>query len=327
MRLTAASGIGMMMIMSLLCFVAVVLTTLPTSTNTFVLEFQVATNNGRTRLLKFVAPPKIRGSTRPRSTKQLSATPPEQLVLPFGTAATVVDMVTSPDVITVGGRLVSSSASSPSGAIPESILWVIRVTSALLSYIGLIAYVDRPQGGALRVNPETEIDIQSSSVPGAGLGLFAKTKLRKGTILGTYPGVLLPITQRNLIKVQRYPQCEAYIWRFSDNAFILDPTNTVGELESTCRGGSLSWPGSSWLFTTPLFQSILFRGGVPTTLCRINEPPIGKDVNVITEEDVKTRTVTFLLERDVQEGEEFFIDYGTYFALFMSSIQKKSVFC
>jgi hypothetical protein len=50
--------------------------------------------------------------------------------------------------------------------------------------------------------------------------------------------------------------------------------------------------------------------GVSTALCRINEPPKGKDVNVVTEEDLETRTVTFFLERDVFEGEELHIDYG-----------------
>jgi hypothetical protein len=49
---------------------------------------------------------------------------------------------------------------------------------------------------------------------------------------------------------------------------------------------------------------------VPTTVCRINEPPKGRDVNVITSEDRDSRTVTFILERDVYEGEELYIDYG-----------------
>ena len=52
------------------------------------------------------------------------------------------------------------------------------------------------------------------------------------------------------------------------------------------------------------------QGGVPTILCRINEPPIGRDVNVVTDEDRDQRQVTFVLERDVFAGEEFFIDYG-----------------
>ena len=60
----------------------------------------------------------------------------------------------------------------------------------------------------------------------------------------------------------------------------------------------------------PLFQTLLAFLQVPTTLCRINEPPKGRDVNVVTNEDRDARTVTFVLERDVYEGEELYIDYG-----------------
>ena len=58
------------------------------------------------------------------------------------------------------------------------------------------------------------------------------------------------------------------------------------------------------------FSSVLSFVQVPTTVCRINEPPKGRDVNVVTEEDRESRTVTFILERDVYESEELFIDYG-----------------
>lgn len=94
------------------------------------------------------------------------------------------------------------------------------------------------------------------------------------------------------------------VWRFSDNAFVIDPTNEVGEVESVCVGGRDGLPGSQWLFRN------VFQMSVPTALCRINEPPVGKDVNVVTEEDLNGRFVTFLLERDVFAGEELFIDYG-----------------
>lgn len=58
------------------------------------------------------------------------------------------------------------------------------------------------------------------------------------------------------------------------------------------------------------FCNVLSFVNVPTTLCRINEPPIGRDRNVITDENLDSRSVTFALERDVYEGEELFIDYG-----------------
>lgn len=183
----------------------------------------------------------------------------------------------------------------------EMTLWAIRVASASLSYVGFVTYLDRPRG---ILNVGQEVAIRPSTVPGAGLGLFATMAMPKHTVLGTYPGVVLPLSQ-NLNKLRMYPSCEGYIWRFSDNRFVIDPTNAVGVLDTVCYGGNPSLPGSTVLFQT-LFQSMT----VPTTLCRINEPPRGKDVNVVTEEDQSRRCVTFLLERDVYPGEELFIDYG-----------------
>ena len=181
-------------------------------------------------------------------------------------------------------------------------LWAIRLASAATTYLGFVAVVDRPRG-QLSIDPKY-LEARQSTVPGAGKGLFVTATLRKDTILGTYPGVLIPLTQ-NLDKLRAFPQCEGYTWRFSDNQFVIDPTNTVGDIEDFCRGGNPSSFLSTWFFNTilPFVQ-------VPTTLTRINEPPKGRDVNVVTSEDRESRTVTFSLERDVYEGEELFIDYG-----------------
>eukprot|EP00980_Cylindrotheca_fusiformis_P004666 scaffold992_cov116-Cylindrotheca_fusiformis.AAC.1 len=181
-------------------------------------------------------------------------------------------------------------------------LWAIRATSAFITYLGFVASTDRPRGKLL-VDSQC-LEVKPSMVPGAGLGCYAATTMRKGTQLGTYPGVVIPLTQ-NLDKLREFPTCEGYIWRFSDNKFIIDPTNRVGAIEDFCVGGNPSMPLSQ-LF----FGSVFSFAKVPTTLCRINEPPKGRDVNVITSEDRDSRTVTFVLERDVYEGEELYIDYG-----------------
>ena len=188
-------------------------------------------------------------------------------------------------------------------AFTETQLWAIRAASALTTYFGFIAAVDRPKGSMMG-DYQNYVEARQSTVPGAGLGLFAKTTLRQGTILGTYPGVVVPLTQ-NLNKLKEYPQCEGYVWRFSDNQFVIDPTNSEGDIEDYCLGGNPSMP-----LSVPFFQTLLAFVKVPTTLCRINEPPKGRDVNVVTNEDRELRQVTFMLERDVYEGEEFFIDYG-----------------
>jgi hypothetical protein len=78
----------------------------------------------------------------------------------------------------------------------------------------------------------------------------------------------------------------------------------VGVLDPICYGGNPSLPGSVFLMKN------IIGWTVPTTLCRINEPPLGKDVNVVTTENREKRQVTFEVERNVYAGEELYIDYG-----------------
>jgi hypothetical protein len=178
--------------------------------------------------------------------------------------------------------------------------WAVRITSALASYVGLVTYLDRPRG-TLNLQPH-QYEIRPSSVEGAGLGMYAAQDLDKDTILGSYPGVVLPLSP-NSVKLQHYPHCEAYVWRFSDSQHIIDPTDEKGKCQEICRGGNPQVP-----FSTLICQ--MLAPPIPTTLCRINEPPKGKDINVITNESLKDRTVTFVLERNVYAGEELFMDYG-----------------
>mmetsp|Transcript_31409 Transcript_31409/g.56917 ORF Transcript_31409/g.56917 Transcript_31409/m.56917 type:complete len:259 (-) Transcript_31409:71-847(-) len=179
-------------------------------------------------------------------------------------------------------------------------LWGLRMTSAVVSYISLVAFLDRPRG-TLLLN-ENQYEIKPSQVENAGLGFYVTESLPQGTILGTYPGVLLPLDQ-NLRKLQQYPQCEAYIWRFSDSKFICDPTDARGKIQSLCTGGNPSVPFSVEICS-------LLAKPVSTALTRINEPPTGRDVNVVTQENLDERTTTFVLERNVYAGEELFMDYG-----------------
>ena len=157
--------------------------------------------------------------------------------------------------------------------------------------------------GELSVNSEDDVSVAKSQVVNGGLGLYTKTAFPKGTILGTYPGVVRPLAQ-NMAKLKEYPACETYVWRFGDSQMIIDPTNEEGKLENECMGGS-TIPLSKFLF-----QNILKDWTVPTTLARINEPPRGYDCNVETEEDIESRRVVFQLSRDVGAGEELFMDYG-----------------
>jgi hypothetical protein len=203
---------------------------------------------------------------------------------------------------------VSSIAVSDASSINPVAVWSLRIASALVTYGGLVTWLDRPRG-RLCVSLSS-IEVRPSSVPNAGLGVWTTQDLPAGTILGTYPGVVVPL-QQHTSKLRLYPQCEGYIWRFSDNQYVLDPTNATGDITEMCSGGNPSTPLSLVLWQ--LWTTIGLFQGVPTTLCRINEPPRGRDVQVITQENLVDRTVTMILERDAMAGEELYMDYGLYY--------------
>ena len=145
-----------------------------------------------------------------------------------------------------------------------------------------------------------------SGVPNGGMGLFATEEMRCGTMLGTYPGVLRPANAFYDGKCRRYPNAIGYSWRFTDNAYVIDPTDDVGEVRDFCRGGGSGVPLSSLFFST-----ILRSWGVSTALCRINEPPVGAGgCSVTARENLDTREVHFELTRDVYPGQELYLDYG-----------------
>jgi len=104
------------------------------------------------------------------------------------------------------------------------------------------------------------------------------------------------------------PDIGTYAWRFTDNTEYIDPTDQFGNLGSMCLGGTDDFPLSYWIHQF-LLKDVW---SVPTCLARINEPPIGAGgCNIRAEENLKVRTVTFTLSRNVKAGDELFMDYGT----------------
>ena len=183
-----------------------------------------------------------------------------------------------------------------------------QASSCAITYISLIAYYDRPRG-QLSIDVPKTLEVKSSQIPGAGLGLYAKIPLPSGTILGTYPGVVRPMG-KYMKKYDKLPHTGTYAWRLTDNMDMIDPTDRNGYLTDYCRGGSDDFP-LSYLLHEGILSSLFSFWSVPTLLTRINEPPIGGGgCNVRTEENLKTREVVFLLSRDVVPGEELFMDYG-----------------
>ena len=112
---------------------------------------------------------------------------------------------------------------------------ITQATTGALTYIGLIAYFDRPRG-RLDVD-RSAIEIKQSNVKGAGLGLFAAKSLSEGTSLGNYPGVLRP-AQKYMAQYRGKANEGEYSWRFTDNAQFIDPIDSEGQLQDMCCGGT-----------------------------------------------------------------------------------------
>ena len=188
----------------------------------------------------------------------------------------------------------------------DTIQWtplILQTLSAFTTYIALVAFFDRPRG-KLDID-HNSFKLQQSQVPNAGLGLYVTKSLPKGTILGSYPGVLRPST-KFLQKYETIPQTAVYTWRFTDNQYCIDPTNVNGELLDVCYGGTDDYPLSYFIH-----ELLLRNMNVPTCLARINEPPLNAGgCNVRSDEDLERREVVFELSRDVVAGEELFMDYG-----------------
>ena len=210
---------------------------------------------------------------------------------------------------------------------------LISSLSTIFSALVFFAYETRPSGG-LAVDEDSDVVAKPSTIPNAGLGLFAARDLEAGTVLGTYPGrvwsaatwlrfkglepgdLLLDTAERAKLQEERQRRAEVFTWKLGkeidsddgDNA--ADPGATSASqaytatfvLDPTDSGGQLL-DNVPWVLNT--FAT------VPTLLCRINEPGPGGDVNVVAEET--DDSVRFLLERAVRAGEELFIDYGPFY--------------
>lgn len=107
-------------------------------------------------------------------------------------------------------------------------------------------------------------------------------------------------------KCRQYPQAVGYSWRFTDNKYVIDPTDSQGEIQDVCLGGNTDVPLSNLVFGT-LFRFL----SVNTALCRINEPPIGAGgCNVSAKEILAKREVVFEVIQNVNAGQELYLDYG-----------------
>eukprot|EP00596_Hydrurales_sp_CCMP1899_P010110 CAMPEP_0119044252 /NCGR_PEP_ID=MMETSP1177-20130426/29949_1 /TAXON_ID=2985 /ORGANISM="Ochromonas sp, Strain CCMP1899" /LENGTH=566 /DNA_ID=CAMNT_0007014065 /DNA_START=229 /DNA_END=1929 /DNA_ORIENTATION=+ len=183
------------------------------------------------------------------------------------------------------------------GPMPEEVVDILSasttevqwsdLSNALIITGGLayFAYEKRPRGSAR----DDLMEVKDSQVPGANLGCFAKKFIPKGTVLGRYPGFLRNMEEALASKENDDARKGAQSYMFSvDENLVIDPSNTQGAMEN----------------------QITFLGviKIETMIARINEPPMGGDVNVYTK--IFGNGVTVMAERDIFPKEELFMDYG-----------------
>eukprot|EP00816_Leptocylindrus_hargravesii_P004359 CAMPEP_0196812024 /NCGR_PEP_ID=MMETSP1362-20130617/20192_1 /TAXON_ID=163516 /ORGANISM="Leptocylindrus danicus, Strain CCMP1856" /LENGTH=256 /DNA_ID=CAMNT_0042187439 /DNA_START=95 /DNA_END=862 /DNA_ORIENTATION=+ len=205
------------------------------------------------------------------------------------------------------GSLEASAINEFTDMILGSKSTLTQISSCLTTYIACVIYFDRPRGKLIVDEPDKALLVKASQVDGAGLGLFAGTYLPKGTVLGTYPGVVRPLEKYRQKKLEECPNSSFYIWSNYQKLYVIDPTDSTGKLPDLCYGGTDDYPLSE------LILSRIYSQPVSTKLARINEPPLGLDCNVCSVEDGDKQEVRFITRRDVFEGEEFFLDYGSLY--------------
>ena len=168
--------------------------------------------------------------------------------------------------------------------------FTIETAVKLLMAAAYTSYACRPRGWSLKAS----LDVRESSIPGAGRGVFATTPIKRGQVLGAYPGV--PRTDQEMTaKALIVPTARYYVFSVRPET-ILDPTGIDG-LPSPRPVPTRFW----WPFD------------IDCTLAYVNEPSIavGATVNVVVEDDRKDASgLCFVADRDIEAGEELFIDYG-----------------
>eukprot|EP00891_Asterochloris_glomerata_P000570 jgi/Astpho2/570/Aster-04425 len=166
---------------------------------------------------------------------------------------------------------------------PLQIFLMKVAASAVISAL-VVAWHDRPRGWCSK----DLVQVKDSYV--AGKGVFACKDIPKGTRIGAYPGRPRSVPQI-LIKAETAPAAKGFVFHTSTGQ-LLDPTDSTGSPSERPQ------PGMPWLWS------------VDHTLAFVNEPPPGRSTNVEVGRGNSKLDLPFIASRDIEKGEELFIDYG-----------------
>lgn len=172
---------------------------------------------------------------------------------------------------------------------------MLHLVSSAASALCFWAYETRPSGD-LGVREPEDVVMKDSTIEGAGLGLFAARDLKKGTILGKYPGrvwsvddfrrfkglqpqdILLDSEARLKLQRERQRKAEVYAWKLDTG---IGPDDLENKTKSLPRATLAAFSTVVVLDPTsatgeihdevPWIANFAFDK-VSTLLCRINEP-------------------------------------------------------
>eukprot|EP01036_Dinobryon_divergens_P030609 gene30608-39879_t len=163
--------------------------------------------------------------------------------------------------------------------------------NTLIIFSGLAYYLNenKPRGNSR----EDLLEVRKSVRIPNNLGVFAKTFIPTGTVIGEYPGFVKTFEtfKNSKIDEKAYTLAKKYTWQISEDK-LLDPTDQNGYLG---------------LEITYIFGILKMS----TTLARLNEPPQGYDVSAYTR--ITADKVEVVTEKDIFADEEIYIDYGYEF--------------
>lgn len=128
-------------------------------------------------------------------------------------------------------------------------------------------------------------------VLGAGYGLVARTYVKDGTLVGTYPGVVYPEEEYNRLVRSKHPKLVTYAVEF----FKVRPNRSIDR-------GWIITPGAVDGKIAPRFKDCLTP--------YINEPPIGKKPNCFWVWNLHKNTIEIHTFHAINRGEPLYLCYG-----------------
>lgn len=137
--------------------------------------------------------------------------------------------------------------------------------------------------------------IRKSTIPGAGFGAFATSKIRKGSFLGHYWGkVVIAAAVPESVGGDRWITLNKY----DEVDGVVRYVHILGS--KVCETSYLNDPAGTNMLSNTIFEEVGFKSA--GLVNGLTDPPLYALVRLVA-------------TRDIQEGEEMFVDYGSRYCL------------